>query len=82
MEPLPIPCKTIFCWKQSLEEVGVVINEDDYYPMEGSSLHKIAEKFTGSQEQKFINKLLREKNSYMLTYTSINLFPFTQELSN
>ena len=50
-----------FCWKRSLEEVGVVINEDDYYPMEGSSLHKIAQKYTGSQEQQFIDKLVTRK---------------------
>ena len=58
-----------FCWKQSLEEVGVVINEEDYYPMEGSSLHKIAEKYTGSQEQQFINKLVvRKKKLYVDLY--------------
>ena len=58
-----------FCWKQTLEEVGVVINEDDYYPMEGSSLHKIAEKYTGSQEQQFINKLVvRKKQLYVDLY--------------
>ena len=50
-----------FCWKQSLGEVGVVINEDDYFLMEGSSLHKIAEKYTGSQEQQFIDKLVKRK---------------------
>ena len=58
-----------FCWKQTLEEVGVVINEGDYYPMEGSSLHKIAEKYTGSQEQQFINKLVvRKKKLYVDLY--------------
>lgn len=57
------------CWKQTLEEVGVVINEGDYYPMEGSSLHKIAEKYTGSQEQQFINKLVvRKKKLYVDLY--------------
>ena len=76
MEPLPILCKGIFFFaflKQSLEEVGVVINEGDYYPMEGSSLHKIAEKYTGSQEQQFINNLVVRKKSFMSTYTSMKL---------
>ena len=69
MEPLPILCKGIFCWKQTLEEVGVVINEGDYYPMEGSSLHKIAEKYTGSQEQQFIEQTRRkEKKLYVDLY--------------
>ena len=72
-----------FCWKQTLEEVGVVINEGDYYPMEGSSLHKIAEKYTGSHEQQFINKLVVQgKKAIISTYTSMKLLLFTQELSN
>ena len=49
------------CWKQSLGEFGVMIRAQDYYPMEGASLFRIAEKFTGSKEQSFIEKVV-ERN--------------------
>ncbi|MDA9689844.1 HAD family phosphatase [Betaproteobacteria bacterium] len=71
------------CWKQSLEEIGVTLNERDYYPLEGASLGKIAEKFVGSREEKIIEKIVkRKKQLYVAMHknTPVSFYPGVLEL--
>lgn len=71
------------CWKQSLGEFGVMIRAQDYYPMEGASLFRIAEKFTGSKEQSFIEKVVeRKKDLYvdMHREQKVSFYPGVIEL--
>ena len=53
------------CWKQSLEEFGVMI-KPQLLSYGGSLPFRIAEKFTGSKEQSFIEKVVeRKKDLYV-----------------
>ncbi len=49
------------CWKGVLKEFGADIEAEDYYPMEGASLNKIAEKYIGYENQALIENIVRRK---------------------
>ncbi len=55
-----------FCWKTALQEIGVSIGSDEYYPMEGASLYEIASKFSGLNDKNFLDKIVtRKKQLYI-----------------
>ena len=50
-----------FCWENALQEVGVSINADDYYIMEGASLFEIAKKFSRRNDQETLSNIVKRK---------------------
>lgn len=70
-------------WKKAFKDFGIVITEDDYYPLEGHTTREIAQIILDKYKKKANPKILADlKHAYYLKGKSPHIYQYVNEIIN
>ena len=70
-------------WEKASLDYGIILNPEDYYPLEGTNVFEIAKRlFKVNQINGDEKKLVQKKEKYYLDKNTINIYPGVEYLIN
>lgn len=68
-------------WKKAMQDYGIEIKDENYYPLEGMALKEIAKKFCRkfNLDKSLIDEIVKKKEKYYLKFHHFEFYPGVEE---